>query len=387
MIPWRYLIERYEQWWNGSLVEGPLLKVFVLSPVPSERIKDEFPYSQMWYEDIQVEAVQYGMSPAPAYLGIREDPETLAGYWLDFPKRIELFESVISQVRFLGDAFPHFFPDLGSSVVASFLGWEPHFGQRSMLNEAGPGIPLEEIEDYVLYNPDSIWWFRCKEFLQIALSRFHGRVLVGFPNLGGALDILACLRGSQHLLMDLIIAPSSVQRLEEKIVHVWNQYLLELSQLFTESGQEMTTSWIGVLGLGRTFPIQSDLSSMISPAMFEEFVVPSLCAMSQLLDHCIYHWDSPGQIRHLDHLLRIERIQAIQWSPGFGNPPCDDEIWLPYYRRITDSGKGLLLTHVKPARVHALASALPKERLAMNVICNSVEEAQDLLSSSAFRWE
>lgn len=377
---WQRLIERYDQWWNGSLNEGPILRVFVLSPSPSEQVNREFPYAQTWYEDIQVEAVQYGMSPAPAYLGVGDEQETLAEYWLNFPKRIKLFESVISQVQFWGDAFPHFFPDLGSSVVASFLGWEPHFGQRSVLNEAGPGIPLEEIETYIYYNPDNAWWLRCKEFLQVALSRLHGRALVGFPNLGGALDILACLRGTQNLLMDLIIAPSTVQRLEEKIVHVWTQYLTELSRLFVESGQEVTTSWIGVLGTGRTFPIQSDLSSMISPTMFQEFVAPSLCKMAQALDHCIYHWDSPGQIRHLDHLLRIEKIQAIQWSPGTGNPPCDDEMWLPYYRQITNSGKGLLLTNVRPTHVRLLTSALPTERLAMNVICHSLDEAQDLFS-------
>jgi hypothetical protein len=76
---------------------------------------------------------------------------------------------------------------------------------------------------------------------------------------------------------------------------------------------------------------------MISPAMFERFVLPDLVACCDHLDHGFYHLDGKGEIPHLDHLLAIERLRGIQWIPGDGQPPPQD--WLPLLKRIRDGGK------------------------------------------------
>jgi hypothetical protein len=83
--------------------------------------------------------------------------------------------------------------------------------------------------------------------------------------------------------------------------------------------------------------MQSDFAYMISPDMFERFVVPDLTACCKTLDHGFYHLDGKGQIVHLDHLLSIERLRGIQWIPGDGQPPPDR--WLPLLKRIRDGGK------------------------------------------------
>ena len=144
--------------------------------------------------------------------------------------------------------------------------------------------------------------------------------------------------------------------------------------------QEGTTGWVGVWGKGKMFPIQCDIAVMISPDMFQEFAVPSLRIQAQALDHCIFHYHGEGPRETLDHLLDMDEIHAIQWSRGVHDPPYDDEAWLPVYRRITERGKGLLLHEVRPDHIEWLVSRLPAERLAMNVMCESEEEARELLS-------
>jgi 5-methyltetrahydrofolate--homocysteine methyltransferase len=84
---------------------------------------------------------------------------------------------------------------------------------------------------------------------------------------------------------------------------------------------------------------------MISPAMFERFVVPDLVACCDHLDHGFYHLDGKGQIAHLDLLLSIPRLRGIQWIPGRGNPQADQ--WLPLLQRIRDGGK-LCQVYVTP---------------------------------------
>jgi hypothetical protein len=83
--------------------------------------------------------------------------------------------------------------------------------------------------------------------------------------------------------------------------------------------------------------LQSDFSYMISPAMFERFVLPDLVACCDVLDYTFYHMDGRGQLAHLDMLLSIKKLQGIQWQPGDGQPLADK--WLPVLRRIREAGK------------------------------------------------
>ena len=98
-----------------------------------------------------------------------------------------------------------------------------------------------------------------------------------------------------------------------------------------------TTPWAPIWSPGKTYMLQCDFSYMISPAMFERFVMPDLVACCDHLDHAFYHLDGQGQIPHLDMLLSIERLRGIQWVPGDGAPPPDRRLDL--LKRIIDGGK------------------------------------------------
>lgn len=377
-----FMQARYQAWWEGRLSSGPLLKVFLLSPPEAvEGVEiSGYRFDPQWWYDTQAQVVEYGMSPAPGYMGIEEDhPDALKAYWLSPQRRLDLFEFVVAQTHAYADAFYHFFPDHGSAVLASYFGWEPHYGHRSMLNETHPSESLEELEDALVFRPDNPWWARTVGLAQAAFERFGDSIVVGFPNFGGALDILASLRGTQNLLMDLALNPEVVKRFEHKIADIWAQYVHAMYEVLVNAGQTGSTSWIGVWGSGKAFPIQSDVASMISPRMFAEFVAPTLKHMASALDQCIYHWDSRGQLIHLDQLLAIDEIHALQWVPGEGNPPCDDDEWIPYYRRIAEAGKGIFISQARPERVGRLLDQLPPERVAMNVLCHTEAEVHSVL--------
>ena len=76
---------------------------------------------------------------------------------------------------------------------------------------------------------------------------------------------------------------------------------------------------------------------MISPQMFETFVLPDLAVCCEELDFAFYHLDGRGQIPHLDLLLSLEQLHGIQWIPGEGQP--SPGAWLPLLKRIVDAGK------------------------------------------------
>ena len=83
--------------------------------------------------------------------------------------------------------------------------------------------------------------------------------------------------------------------------------------------------------------LQSDFCYMISPDMFERFVMPDLETVCSHIDYGFYHLDGKGQIPHLDMLLSIKNLRGVQWVPGDGQPPTWE--WLPLLKRIRDAGK------------------------------------------------
>ena len=83
--------------------------------------------------------------------------------------------------------------------------------------------------------------------------------------------------------------------------------------------------------------LQCDLSYMISPQMFGRFVLPELAASCRRLGNPAYHLDGPGEIPHVDMLLSIPELRAIQYVPTVS--ARDATKYPDLYRRIRRGGK------------------------------------------------
>jgi hypothetical protein len=76
-----------------------------------------------------------------------------------------------------------------------------------------------------------------------------------------------------------------------------------------------------------------DFSSLISPAFFDEFCLPVLQREVKPMTHNIFHVDGKGVARHLDKILSVPEVHAIQWVQGVGD---DLPIlqWIPLIKQI-----------------------------------------------------
>ena len=186
------------------------------------------------------------------------------------------------------------------------------------------------------YDPENFWWQRIQHLTRAAVDRWGDQVCIGFTDLGGNLDILASLRNSQDLLMDLLDCPEEIELASQQITQFWLGYFTELHAITQKTGRG-STPWAPIWAPGSCYMLQSDFSAMISPRMFERFVLPDIVACCQQLDFSFYHLDGKGQLPHLDLLLAVEELHGIQWIPGDGQPP--PEYWLPVLERIRQAGK------------------------------------------------
>jgi 5-methyltetrahydrofolate--homocysteine methyltransferase len=185
-------------------------------------------------------------------------------------------------------------------------------------------------------DPENAWWQRVRDLTERAVARWGEQMLIGHTDLGGNLDILSSLRGAEPLLFDLSDYPDEVARLAGELTRLWLGYYDKLWSIIEPSCRG-STPWATIWSPGRCYMLQSDLAYMISPRMFERFVMPDLAACCEALDHAFYHLDGVGQIPHLDPLLSLERLHGIQWIPGDGQPPPEE--WLTLLRRIREAGK------------------------------------------------
>jgi 5-methyltetrahydrofolate--homocysteine methyltransferase len=257
-------------------------------------------------------------------------------------------------LKFLGDAFPAFWPNFGAGVMAAFLG--ACLG-KSIESETVWFHPAEdkEIGDISFeYDPDNIWFSRIRDFYEAALNRWEGLVQLGMTDLGGNLDVLSSFRPSEKLLLDLYDHPQQVKDLTWQAHEMWWKYFDEFNSMLQPVNPGYTT-WASIFSAETNYMLQCDFCYMIGPDMFDEFVKPELAASCKRLGNAFYHLDGPGELPHLDSLLSIPELKGVQWVPGAGAPDCAH--WPEVYKKIRDAGK-LIQLFGGPETLDAVARQL-----------------------------
>jgi len=293
-------------------------------------------YVAWWAHELERPLIQItGWEPQPG-VDYQELPRRTAA----FPMEMSADE-VIAQVgrhleatRYYGDAFPRWWPDFGPGMLAGFLGSDVNVVPETVWFSPPETLPAKDI--HFRYDADNAWWRRVVSLTEAAVEAWEGRVQVCHTDLGGNLDVVASFRTTEGLLTDLYDCPEEVERLAGQVTRLWLRYYDELDAIIRPTCPG-TACWSPIWSPGRGYMLQSDLAYMISPAMFERFVVPDLTACCEHLDAGFYHLDGAGQLAHLDLLLSIERLRGVQWVPGAGNP--DPEGWPDVLRRIIAAGK------------------------------------------------
>ena len=105
----------------------------------------------------------------------------------------------------------------------------------------------------------------------------------------------------------------------QQINDIYFKVFDELYDIIRE-GDEMAFCYFSSWAPGKMSKLQSDISTMISQDDYRRFVQPFIREQCQKIDYTLYHLDGVGAMHHLPALLEIEELNAIQWTPGVGEP-------------------------------------------------------------------
>lgn len=341
--------DRLTHWWQGGSLGRPPL----LITVPRDRPLVELP-----------------ARPAPAGWVTHYSKS-------DFDYRLHLALSACNELHYLGEAMPCTAPDRGPNCLALYLGCHGVEMPGTVWFE--PCIDTPASARFEI-DPDNDDWDFTMRLARAQLAHGGDRFLTSFPDLIEGLDTLAAMRGTQELLVDLLERPDWVQASLSRITELYFHYYDALYDLIRdERGGSHFWAWAP----GRMAKLQCDFSAMISPDMFQQFMVPVLNAMCPRFDYCMYHWDGPGAVEHLDALLSVKDLDMIQWTPGAGAEPVADRHWWPLYHRIVDAGKKVILLGVGSIEDVACLQrefGPQLEQFMLGVRCATLADAERLLA-------
>lgn len=353
---WNEIKKYYEAWWNFD----------VLDKVP-----------------LLVTAPRDGCQSKQIPGGTIEDR-------LDKEKNIDYAEKQIQNTFYAGVAFPCYWPNFGTDVFSAYMGAKLKF---SPLGSSSPASWVEwnkpVLKNYsdlsmLQIKEDNFYWQKTKDFTSYALKRSQGKYLVGITDIHGGMDVLAVLRGGpQQLCMDLVDNPDGVKRAMKFIWESWHKVYGESYQIIAKT-QEGTCSWISLWSPRKNYPVQNDFTCLISSSMYKKFFLEEIVNEINYLDYSIYHLDGPDALKHLDMLLEIPSLNAIQWVPGSGLMKEGIAKWVPIYKKIQAKKKSIIV-YARPEEIDFVLKNLSPEGLLISTSCPSEKEAKRLLSKKLYK--
>ena len=344
------ILNRYHSFWNYEKTNRPILHITVPQYINTEG-----------WDEIK--------------------PKSLEDEWENVEARYSLFRYQIEHSSYFAEGFPTERAFMGSVCLAGMIGCDYQYMPQTVWF----GLKDPIIKDWSDFESISINkkspMFQLVENIYNKFGKYlDGKYHLGMTDLGGNLDILCPLRGTEELLLDLIYNPDDVIKAVEKTDQLFEEAYDHFYSIITAHGQHGMSSWMGIWCDDRYFPLQCDFAAMISPDHFHRFVMPSLTRACNYLDNSMFHLDGPAMIPHVDHLLSIERLNGIQWTPGDGQPPIWDDKWFGLYNKIQSANKNLALLYINGAEnVLKLCDVLSPRGLIIHAILDTEEEAREII--------
>lgn len=302
-----------------------------------------------------------------------EEPRDLNQRRLDPVWRAEYLDWQQAHSCLLADIPPVANTELGPGSLAACLGSPLEAGEDTIWIHK-PEV-FDDTAD-IVFDADAPGFKLHETLLRECKKRSQGHYYVGMPDLMEGIDVLASLKGSDTVMMDMMLDPDTTLRHLQQINDVYFQVYDRLYDIIRED-DGMAFCYFSIWGPGRVSKLQCDLSTMISEDDFRTFVQPFIREQAQRLDYTLYHLDGVGAIRHLPALLEIDEIDAIQWTPGVGEPQGGDPKWYDLYRQIIEGGKSVEANWVKPEEIAPLLDAVGTNGIQINVDFHTEEEVRE----------
>lgn len=349
---WEQRLARQDAFWHREIIDRPVVLFTFSQPNPA------YPYP-----------------PDKGWAAPRER-------WMDVQYQAERALSCAMNTYWGGDALPHADPNLGPEVFSAFFGTELEYGETTAWST--PNLHDWAEVDAINFSEDNRYWKKIIELTDAFLEIGKGKFYTGLTDLHPGGDALVAFRDPLYLNMDMLEADAEVKVLLRYITDVCLKVYDFYHDKLTAAGQAITC-WADIVSTRRWYVASNDFSCMISKEMFDDIFLPGIAEECRHLEASIYHLDGPNALQHLDSLLAIPELNAIQWVYGEGNGRASD--WLPVYQRCQEAGKGIQIVGMHADELELFMAELKPQGvwIRMNGGVESPEHGEAILQRVA-QW-
>ena len=322
--------EKFRNYWAHKNTGRPLMCVIARRP-EVEQYSDGTPVEGGYLDQI-CQGKYYNM------------PEELK--WKDMEDKYQNAQRIVDRYRyfcdthaFLGESFPNLNIDFGPGSLASYLGSEIGFKEDTVwfnkCLDSWDGVPK------LTFDPENKWFKKHLQLAKDCKALAGNDFFVDMPDLMENIDVLASLRGAQDILFDLLDEPDMIGERIQEVTDIYYDYYDRFYDVIKDEEGGNAYTVFQIWGPGRTVKLQCDFSAMMSPEDFRKYIQPSLRTQSENVDHVLYHLDGPAAIKHMDALMEIEGIDALQWTSGDAGPDGTLPDWDVIYDKAIAAGKSI----------------------------------------------
>jgi len=289
--------------------------------------------------------------------------------WLDVEFQARTFVDSLGGTQFLGETFPVFWPNLSAVVYNLFLGQEAVFDDVTAWTH--PCVDdLDNLPDLHVQR-ENVYFRTIEALTRRALEVAEGEFLVGYTDMYAGIDCTMGLRGMEQMCFDLMTHPRQIKRLIDLTFAEYPEVYRHFDAVL-KAHEQLSVTWMNLPSFETFNVLACDFATNISREHFEEFCMPIIRREAELFRHNVFHMDGPGVARHVDAILTLPNLAAVQWVQGYGR---DRPImqWLPLIRKIQQAGKSVIVdldldeleqftTAADPAGIMLWVPADPKDQ-------------------------
>lgn len=266
-------------------------------------------------------------------------PNDATDMYTNAKKIVGSYRHFCNNHNFLGESFPNLSVDFGPGSVAAYLGSDIIFNYDTVwFTEV-----IEDLEDAepLVFDPENAWFKKHIALVQECKDMAGDDFFVCIPDLMENIDVLASLRGAQDMIFEMVDSPEVVTQRIQEISDVYFEYYDRFYDIVKNEDNSSVYTVFQIWGDGKCAKLQCDFSALMAPQHYHDFIVEPLREQAKKLDTVIYHLDGPDAIKHLDAIMEVEEIDALQWTSGDHGPDGTFEEWYVIYDKAYKAGKAL----------------------------------------------
>ncbi len=340
--------EKWRAFWNGDILKRPL----VVAHVPKNGAYENFT-SESYYHLIN--------NNVDAYLST--------------------VDKMLEATWFMAESVPFFAPDLGPDQIAAFLGCEIYSSDDSKSTSwVDHIVNIKDDWDKILplkYDPENKWFRQYQEICKKVAEHAKGKYIVGVADYHTNADALSALRNPGGLCMDLFDCPEKITAAMNDVRELYSKFFESMNNAANINEETGYIGWIPFWSDKPYAVIQCDFLSMMGPDMAKDLFLPAIEEEAAYLDNNIFHLDGVDALRHIDNILAIDAIDAVQWVPGAGQKPMWQ--WTEVLQKIQKAEKKIQVWDITCEEVKSIHKELKPDGV---VYCvkdmNSRKEVDDL---------